>query len=397
MNPNQAGQDRHVDAQPPPSRIPPPAGDAHGSGPALPPDPAAAAKHERRLRNGAEALPTRVPWRAVIAFVAIAVIAGWAVCLPLWFAGGLEAVDPIMMQLLLIALMFTPTLAALVVVFLIQRPKRPVSLLGLRVRPIGRTILITAIAWVAPPLLVVGGVLLASAIGAAPIDLTLEAFRQSYVANLAALGQPDEVVAQVEALPAGVLAATMLGQTLTLGVLLSSLPAFGEELGWRGWLLPALRPLGTWPAIVISCVVWGLWHAPIILLGYNFQDRGPLGLLMMIGFCLAVGLFVSWVRLRSASVYPAAIAHGSINATTGAVWVVMVGDVSVVDPIVGLVGWTLWVPFIVLAALLVLIGQFRRQPLPGLSLAESAMALQRAASDPVVDPGADSGADHPAT
>lgn len=329
------------------------------------------------MRRGAEALPRRVPWISVIVFVAIAVIAGWAVCIPFWIEGSLESVDSLTFQLLLIGLMFTPTLAALVTVFLVQRPKHPVSMLGLRIRPAGRTILISVVAWLAPPVLFVLGVIFAAALGFVEIDLTFQAFRDTYMSNLQMLGSTPEMLTQFEAMPTGALVAMTLAEMLTITTVIASLSAFGEELGWRGWLLPALRPLGTWPAILISCVIWALWHAPIILLGYNFMDRSVVGLLFMIGFCVSVGIFCSWVRLRSATVYPAAIAHGSINASATVVLFLFVGNLANLDQKVVGVGWTAWVPFLVAGVILVLLGQFRRQPLPGLKLAESAIALER--------------------
>lgn len=336
-----------------------------------------AEKHRARLVRGVAAQPTRTPWRLVAIYTAVAFALAWAVCLPFWFAGGLDQVDPGLFQGLLFALMYTPTIAALVVVFLIQRPKHPFTMLGLHVRPIGRTLLLCAIAWLVPPLLFAAALLLASALGLVSLDLTFESFRASFLANAGAMGMPPEAVASIEAMSAGALVALTLAQTATMSVLLSSLAAFGEELGWRGWLLPNLLPLGTWPAIALSNVIWGLWHAPIILLGYNFADRGPLGLALMVGFCVSVGTFVSWVRLRSASVYPAAIAHGSINAFAATLALVLIGDVGRMDPQTVLLGWSGWIPWLVLAALLVVIGQFARQPLPGLTLAESALALER--------------------
>lgn len=337
----------------------------------------AAAKREHWLRVGAEALPTRVNWRLVAIFVTIAFAAGWLVCLPFWFAGGLDRVDAGLFQGLLFGLMATPSLAALIVVFAIQRPKHPVSMLGLRFRPAGRTIALMAIAWFTPPIAVFAGLLLAGAVGALSIDLSGEAFRTIAIEAQQQLGADEATLEVFRTLPGGALIAINLAFTLTISVFVSSIPAFGEELGWRGWLLPNLRPLGTWPAMLVSTVIWGLWHAPIILLGYNFQDRGPVGLLLMIGFCVSIGLFVSWVRLRSASVYPAAIAHGSINAVAGTIPTLFATGVIDADPKVALVGWTLWVPFLALAGVHVLLGQFRKQPLPGLTLAESALALQR--------------------
>ena len=69
--------------------------------------------------------------------------------------------------------------------------------------------------------------------------------------------------------PLGVLVLAQLAM-IPIGGLFNALLAFGEEVGWRGWLLPALRPLGVWPALLTSGAIWGLWHSPLILLGYNF-------------------------------------------------------------------------------------------------------------------------------
>src|SRR5436305_814196 len=61
--------------------------------------------------------------------------------------------------------------------------------------------------------------------------------------------------------------------------------AFGEQWGWRGYLLPRLLPLGQWPALLLSGAIWGLWHAPVILLGYNYPQHPILGVLVMVGTC----------------------------------------------------------------------------------------------------------------
>jgi membrane protease YdiL (CAAX protease family) len=50
---------------------------------------------------------------------------------------------------------------------------------------------------------------------------------------------------------------------------------FGEEYGCRGYLLPKLLPLGEVKAAVIVGLIWGLWHAPLLLAGLNFADVNP--------------------------------------------------------------------------------------------------------------------------
>lgn len=93
---------------------------------------------------------------------------------------------------------------------------------------------------------------------------------------------------------------------------------FGEELGWRGYLLPKLcNRFGPVKAVLIDGVIWGLWHAPIIALGHNYGTDYPfapwLGILLMIVFCVATGTIMSYFTLKVGSVIPAAMFHSAIN------------------------------------------------------------------------------------
>ena len=93
------------------------------------------------------------------------------------------------------------------------------------------------------------------------------------------------------------------------------IPALGEELAWRGWLLPRLRDvLGTRKSVVVTALIWGLWHAPIILLGYNYGTDHPLlGVLMQLWLCLIQGIILAWLQFRSESVWTCALWHASLN------------------------------------------------------------------------------------
>lgn len=56
--------------------------------------------------------------------------------------------------------------------------------------------------------------------------------------------------------------------TLTLGVLTAAISAVGEEIGWRGLLIPQLARLGTFTqTAIISGIIWGVWHIPLIIGG----------------------------------------------------------------------------------------------------------------------------------
>lgn len=255
----------------------------------------------------AHGTPGRVPWRAVAAFLVIAFAGAWLVELPLWLSGtGIEGADPHLFANLTLGMMWTPTLGALVAVFLIQRPDHPIRMLGLSPRPVLRTLgYLALIIVVAVAIQLVGG-WISGAVGLFPLAPGLgEGYLiDEWIAQGGDPGTPPAVAAIVTAV-----------QLALVGTITAVVATFGEELGWRGFLTPALRPLGKWPMMLISAVIWGLWHAPLILLGYNFQDRTPLGLLYMVMFCFATGLGLAWLRIRSESVWPAVFGHGVLNAT----------------------------------------------------------------------------------
>ena len=112
----------------------------------------------------------------------------------------------------------------------------------------------------------------------------------------------------------------MLGISLT--AISAAVPqafyCFGEEFGWRAYLYPKLEKLlGTPAAIILGGIIWGVWHAPLTVEGHNFGTDYPgypwLGILTMCLFCITVGAVLMWLTKRTGSVYPAAIAHASIN------------------------------------------------------------------------------------
>jgi len=89
---------------------------------------------------------------------------------------------------------------------------------------------------------------------------------------------------------------------------------FGEELGWRGYLTPKLEELMPTPlAIVVTGIIWALWHGPLLAYGYDFgrdYDFFPYGgFIAMIVMCIALSAFLTWLTKRTDSVYPAALCH----------------------------------------------------------------------------------------
>lgn len=101
--------------------------------------------------------------------------------------------------------------------------------------------------------------------------------------------------------------------------LLNLVPCFGEEWGWRGYLLPKVAArMRFLPTVMLTGFIWGIWHAPIVIAGHNYDARFPcLGVMAMCMFCIVVGVFFSYLTLRVKSCWPAVLAHGAINGTGG--------------------------------------------------------------------------------
>jgi membrane protease YdiL (CAAX protease family) len=119
----------------------------------------------------------------------------------------------------------------------------------------------------------------------------------------------------------------------------------GEEIGWRGYLLPKLKEsYGAPLAIIISGIIWGLWHAPIIAMGHNYGVGYPTapwgGIIAMVIFCLFVGSFFSYLAIRTESFWPPALAHASLNGFAGlSAWFTLGPASPFIGPLpVGIIG-----------------------------------------------------------
>jgi membrane protease YdiL (CAAX protease family) len=220
--------------------------------------------------------------------------------------------------------MWAPGLAAILVTRKIK--KEPLS--GLNLRRLGdRRAYLWA--WLAPPFLVVITGLLTWLLGAGELDLSFQAMR-------AAMAQAPGGAA----VPPVIVVAIQIVFSLTLAPLINTLLALGEELGWRGFLLPELLPLGQWRAILLSGAIWGFWHAPVILQGHNYPGQPVLGVFLMVVFTMLVGAFFSWLYLRTRSPWAPALAHGSLNATAGLPLLFLAGvDITVGGTLASLIGW----------------------------------------------------------
>jgi membrane protease YdiL (CAAX protease family) len=88
---------------------------------------------------------------------------------------------------------------------------------------------------------------------------------------------------------------------------------FGEEFGWRGFLQGELVRLGRARGVFFVGVVWGIWHAPLILMGYNYPGHPVEGILLMTAFCVLLAFLLGYAVLKTGSIWIAALIHGLNN------------------------------------------------------------------------------------
>jgi uncharacterized protein len=241
---------------------------------------------ETAVTSGAEA---KVPWRQVILFCALAYGLSW-----LWWApmalpklGGLSlggrlpdlARDPALARLGLG--MFGPLLAAVVMRLAVSRE-------GIRgTLGIWRPWRYYLVAVLAPALFIAALILINHATG-------LGRFVWS---------RPLSIFV---AYPLAVVVNGLIGAPL----------GFGEEYGWRGYLLPRLLPLGERRATLLLGLIWGLWHLPALLLGLNYPNQ-PLwaALLVFTANALLLAFPFTWLYLTSqGSPFVAGVMHAALNA-----------------------------------------------------------------------------------
>jgi hypothetical protein len=107
---------------------------------------------------------------------------------------------------------------------------------------------------------------------------------------------------------------------------------FGEEYGWRGYLLPRLLPLGEIRASVLIGVIWGVWHLPLLLAGLNYPGVNVfLAIIIFTFVTVALSFAYTWFYVvSSGSVLVAAVLHASTNQFSDTFWVAP--RLSVVTP-----------------------------------------------------------------
>ena len=170
-------------------------------------------------------------------------------------------------------------------------------------------------AWFGPAVLTLLGAVLYFAVFPSRLD-----FSGSWL--VAAYG--GEMDAQTLRSQLGVSTLSYLLQNGLFAVLLAPainmFPALGEEVGWRGYMMPRLKErFGLLNGRLLGGVVWGVWHWPLMLLvgyeyGTDYLGAPLLGLVVWCVVCFALNTLLDILYEKTESIWVPAIAHGAFNA-----------------------------------------------------------------------------------
>lgn len=289
--------------------------------------------------------PQGLDARGLTGFAVVTFAGPWLLAAPLYLSP--RGLGSPWAALLLPAAMIVPSLGAAVGLLTGAREDSWVRATGLplRLRASWRYLVL---AWAGVALTCLAAPWVAQALGVVQLDVRhLSGFRQA----IASAGEPAAKI--LESIPIHLLAGLQLVQSILIAPVLGLPLALGEEWGWRGYLLPKLLPLGQGVALVATGVVWGLWHAPFILLGYNYPLHPRSGVLLMTLFCVLFGVLFGWLRLAARSVWPAAVGHAVLNGGAGLLPVLVRAGAEYDSAAAGITGWTGWIlPALAVTALL---------------------------------------------
>jgi len=287
-------------------------------------------------------------WLRILLYIGITFLLTWGYCLlilyPVIKGESINGVPSITAQLLTAAVMFFPALGVLITRLITKEGFRE-SWLMPNLRGNIKTYLL---AWFGPSILTILGALLYFLIFPDQFDPDCGYMQ----ATLDSMGATAEDIP----IPLNLLMVVQGIQGIFLGPIMNFVTCFGEEWGWRGYLLPKLsKRLPLLPTLLISGIIWGLWHAPLTIVGHNYGLGYPgfpfTGIGMMCLFCITLGVFMSYVTLKTGSCIPAILSHGAVNgfAALGIYFTHNGGNAFIGPAPMGIIGM---IPFMILAVIL---------------------------------------------
>ncbi len=259
----------------------------------------------------------RVDLKAVFSYLLMVFSASWSLIVIIYLLGGLRT----MAALGLYGLMMMPAISA----FLVRKwiTKEGFENSGLK---IGRK-KYYFIAWLLSLTVIYAtyGIIILAGFG--KVYLT----EQELVKRIEEIKKTHGIQSSISTPPHGMnlvvfLALLAIGN-ITVFLIPATILGFGEEFGWRSYLLPKLLPLGRLKAFLIVGFIWWLWHLPLTLLTQPpAKSTIEIAVLSLLGLVSAtlMGIILAWLFYASESIFPAALAHATFNQANQAL-VIFVG------------------------------------------------------------------------
>jgi len=145
--------------------------------------------------------------------------------------------------------------------------------------------------------------------------------------------------------------------SLPINALFATPILFGEEFGWRSYLQLRLFPERPVLAAVATGIIWGVWHYPINLRGYNYPDHRLVGLIVFPIATIFLSIIFGWLRMKTRSIWCPSLAHAATNAIGGSLLLLLLGSKNAIfTSYAGILGY---VPLGLLSAWIVFTGQLK--------------------------------------
>lgn len=229
-------------------------------------------------------------------------------------AGSADVEQAMAAQSLLSFVMFVPAFGAILIRWLTKERLTIMSLMiTLRIKEHLRYY---GLAWFGVAALIIFGAILYFVLSPGKFDPGLGYVRTVLVE------QATETGTQItdQAVQRAVLLQILMG--VVMAPFADLIGCFGVEWGIRGYLLPKMmKHFKTVPAILITGVIFGLWNAPLVVMGQNYGLGYPgypvVGILAMCLYCTTTGVILSYLTIKTKSIIPAMMARGVLNSFSG--------------------------------------------------------------------------------
>ena len=287
--------------------------------------------------------------KGILAYLAIAFIPAWLYWTMVWLT-GISGTDPIF-QAAVLPGAFAPALAC----FIVRKwvTKEGFTDAGLQLK-LKKNLSYYLFAWLLPLAVTAIIIILANLFNLGQPDFTL----QNFFSNLNLTDSKPDTFENILFF--------LLPTLLIQAIILTTPIVWGEEFGWRSYLqirLLADRPL---LAAIATGIIWGIWHYPLIFMGYERYDNQILGLLIFTIFTILLSIILGWLRLTTGSVWAASVGHGATNAIGGSLTLMLFSG-SKNWMWVGYNGILAWIPLGIVCLWLIFTGKLQKNQFNQLS------------------------------